>query len=124
MHPSPVPPRLAAGWTGDDCLTVMKRLCAQRNRETGFEQWGGAPNYTVGGLTLRCSGACDTVLGACYCPAEDAFGRLEADPKDPPGAQLLPGCPWLAGRRAFLSAEAAARAPEAHPALPRRLRRL
>ena len=94
-----LPPPPAAGWTGDDCSTVMKRHCSQRNREHGFEQWDKPPNYAAGGLILRCAGTCDTDIGMCFCPEEDDYGRLAADPKLRPGARMCPPAwrRWLAG---------------------------
>ena len=77
--------RCPAGWTGDACDQRMRRPCSQKYRQHGFlpheepidweEEWA---------LTLRCSGACDDDIGMCFCNSTSTYGRIPADPLQPP----------------------------------------
>ncbi|KAI3425325.1 hypothetical protein D9Q98_009089 [Chlorella vulgaris] len=83
-----------AGWRGFNCVQPMKRHCANRWREWGFE----APRFEadlgagVGGSDMgmfprtHCAGYCEDTTATCYCPSNTTFGHIPAAPEDPLGS--------------------------------------
>mmetsp|Transcript_19563 Transcript_19563/g.42445 ORF Transcript_19563/g.42445 Transcript_19563/m.42445 type:complete len:788 (+) Transcript_19563:181-2544(+) len=82
-----------AGWKGDDCKTVQKRPCTNRNRHPDdmsdeplghIDEHGKDINWLEGGGTQsRCGGICDDDIAMCWC--DGPKGRVNAPKDSPPG---------------------------------------
>jgi hypothetical protein len=81
--------RCPAGWGGPACAARDPRPCSQLHRRDdalALAPYDEPIDWTKGGLTLRCGGACDDDIAMCFCPADTKYGRVPAEEGAPPGA--------------------------------------